>query len=119
MLRICAQHSRAAQAYGREAAIAAPQKGVAWVTKKIKSKPERIFLHSWNLGRISARDARGGICIDFAKVAKLVDAQDSGSCSHYGCMGSTPFFRIRNPGFGAGFFFIRCHVVGEWACFRS
>ena len=28
-----------------------------------------------------------------AKVAELVDAQDSGSCARFGCKGSSPFFR--------------------------
>ena len=41
-----------------------------------------------------------------AKVAKLVDAQDSGSCSHYGCMGSSPFFRIYPGVFPRVFFYV-------------
>lgn len=34
-------------------------------------------------------------CTHFAKVAELVDAQDSGSCAHCGCEGSSPSFRIK------------------------
>ena len=42
----------------------------------------------------------------YAKVAKLVDAQDSGSCSRIGCKGSSPFFRMnaRESKGSSGFF---------------
>lgn len=61
--------------------------------------------------------ARHPMDVGFAKVAKLVDAQDSGSCSRIGCKGSSPFFRIESrEGFGSsGFFraFLMCESTGN------